>query len=93
MTRGPHRSPPLKSAQVDAASVDDPINHPSHYTAGGVEVIDAIEAWELNFRLANVVKYVARADRKGNPLDDLRKARWYLEREIQKRAPPGRADQ
>lgn len=50
----------------------DPINHPSHYTFSHIEVIDAIEAWELGFHLANVIKYVARADRKGRPLDDLK---------------------
>jgi len=62
--------------------MSDPINHPSHYTFGGIEVIDAIEAWGLGFRLANVVKYVARSDHKGNKLQDLRKAAWYLAREI-----------
>lgn len=62
----------------------DPINAPSHYTHGPVEVIEAIEAWGLGFRLGNVVKYVARADHKGNRLEDLRKARWYLDREISK---------
>lgn len=63
----------------------DSVNHPSHYTRGGVEVIEAIEAWGLEFRLANVVKYVARAGHKGDALEDLRKAKWYLEREISKR--------
>lgn len=61
---------------------DDAINHPSHYTMGGIEVIDAIEAWKLDFRLANVVKYVARCEHKEQKLQDLRKARWYLERVI-----------
>jgi len=60
----------------------DPIDHPHHYTFGAIEVIDAIEAWELGFHLGNVVKYVARAGRKGNQLDDLKKARWYLDRAI-----------
>jgi hypothetical protein len=62
----------------------DPVNSPSHYVLGGIEVIDAIEAWGLGFRLANVVKYVARAAHKGKQLEDLRKARWYLDREISK---------
>ncbi len=61
---------------------DDPIHHPSHYTFGPIEVVDAIEAWELGFHLGNVVKYVARAGRKGDKLHDLKKARWYLDREI-----------
>ena len=60
----------------------DPINQPAHYTFSHIEVIDAIEAWELGFHLGNVVKYVARAQRKGRLLEDLKKARWYLDREI-----------
>ena len=68
-----------------ATQHDDPINRPEHYTFSHIEVIDAIEAWELGFRLANVIKYVARADRKGRPIEDLKKARWYLDREIQRR--------
>lgn len=60
----------------------DPINHPSHYCLGGVEVIDAIEAWSLGYHLGNVVKYVARAAHKGAKLEDLKKARWYLDRAI-----------
>ena len=64
--------------------MSDPVNHPSHYTYGGVEVIDALEAWDLPFHLANVVKYVARCHYKGHALQDLRKARWYLDRYIQR---------
>lgn len=66
--------------------MSDKINSPSHYTHGGIEVIDAIEAWDLGFCLGNTVKYVARAGKKAteSKLDDLKKARWYLEREIQK---------
>ena len=60
----------------------DPVNHPPHYTHGGIEVIDAIEAWGLGYHLGNVVKYVARAKHKGNYLQDLQKAQWYLQREI-----------
>ncbi len=60
----------------------DVINRPEHYTFSGVEVIDAIEAWDLGFHLGNVVKYVARAGRKGSRVEDLKKARWYLDREI-----------
>lgn len=66
-------------------SKPDPVNHPAHYNLGGIEVIDAIEAWGLTFKLANVVKYVARADHKGKPLEDLKKAQWYLNREIAQR--------
>lgn len=62
------------------------IDHPKHYNVGGIEVIDAIEAWKLGFNLGNVVKYVARADYKSKPLEDLKKAKWYLEREIERRS-------
>ena len=62
----------------------DPVNHPPHYKAGGIEVIDFIEAKDLNFRLGNVVKYVSRAGKKldSNPVQDLEKALFYLKREI-----------
>ena len=61
----------------------DPVNHPPHYKSGGVETIDFIEAKDLNYRLGNVVKYVSRAGRKDtDPVQDLEKAAWYLQREI-----------
>jgi len=71
---------------------DDPINHPAHYTFGRIEVMDAIEAWDLNFARGCVVKYTARAGRKGrnaeerqrNEIEDLKKARWYIDREIER---------
>ena len=64
----------------------DPVNHPPHYRDGGIEVIDFIEAKDLNFRLANVVKYVSRAGKKdSDPVQDLEKAAWYLKREIDAR--------
>ncbi len=62
----------------------DPIQRPAHYTFSAVEPIDAIEAWQLGFHLGNVVKYIARAGRKGNRIEDLKKARWYLTREIER---------
>jgi hypothetical protein len=60
----------------------DVVNSPAHYTKGKFEVIDVIEDWDLNFRLANTVKYIARHKHKGKPLEDLKKALWYLQREI-----------
>jgi hypothetical protein len=60
----------------------DMVNHPPHYKAGGIETIDFIEAKNLGYNLGNVVKYVSRADLKGNKLEDLQKAKWYLERAI-----------
>jgi hypothetical protein len=62
----------------------DNVNHPSHYTTGKIEVIEAIEDWRLNFHRGNAVKYIARAAHKGRELEDLQKARWYLDREIQR---------
>ena len=60
----------------------DPVNNPAHYTVGGIETIDFIEAKQLGYNLGNVIKYLTRADHKGNKLEDLRKAQWYLTREI-----------
>ena len=62
----------------------DNVNHPAHYKVGGIETIDFIEAKQLSYHLGNVVKYIARADSKGNREEDLLKARWYLNREIAK---------
>lgn len=61
---------------------DDAVNHPSHYTQGNIEVIDYIEDKKLGYHLGNVVKYVSRAGHKNNALEDLKKARWYLDRMI-----------
>lgn len=58
------------------------INHPDHYNKGDIEVIDVIEDWNLGFHLGNAIKYIARAEYKGNPKQDLEKARWYLDRQI-----------
>jgi hypothetical protein len=60
----------------------DPVNHPAHYKVGGMETIDFIEAKELSYHLGNAVKYISRADHKGNRKQDLEKAKWYLERAI-----------
>ena len=62
----------------------DNVNHPAHYKTGGIETIDFIEAKNLNYHLGNVVKYITRADHKGDRLENLKKAQWYLNREIQK---------
>ena len=61
----------------------DNVNHPPHYKTGGIETIDFIEAKSLSYNLGNVVKYITRADHKGNKLEDLKKAQWYLNREVQ----------
>ena len=58
------------------------VNHPDHYMGKGLEVIDIVEAFDLNFNLGNVVKYLLRAGKKFQHKEDLLKAKWYLEREI-----------
>ena len=62
----------------------DAVNHPPHY--GGkdnpYETVRVIEAWALGFNLGNTVKYLSRAGKKGDRLEDLKKAAWYLQREI-----------
>lgn len=60
------------------------IDHPEHYQGNGLEVIDVIESFSLNFRLGNAIKYILRAGKKGERSEDLKKAIWYIEREIKK---------
>lgn len=60
----------------------DMVNHPPHYKSGGIETIDFIEAKNLGYHLGNVVKYISRADLKGAKLENLQKAKWYLDRAI-----------
>lgn len=64
------------------------VNHPAHYQFGGIEVIDAVEAWGFGegFNRGNAIKYIARAGRKnqGTEIEDLEKAKWYIEREIER---------
>lgn len=62
---------------------EDKINKPDHYTLGKIEVFDFIKAWELGFAEGNVIKYVVRSPYKGKKLNDLKKARWYLDRLIE----------
>lgn len=66
--------------------MNDNVNHPSHYTYGKIEVIDAIEDWGLNFHRGNAVKYIARAGKKDKfkEIEDLEKAAWYINREIER---------
>jgi hypothetical protein len=63
----------------------DPVNRPRHYTdhPSGIECIQITE--HMSFTVGNAVKYLWRADLKADPLEDLRKARWYTDREIQRR--------
>lgn len=60
----------------------DMVDQPPHYKDGGIETIDFIEAKKLGFNLGNAIKYISRAGKKNDALEDLKKARWYLNREI-----------
>lgn len=66
--------------------IDELVNHPSHYTDGKIEVIDFIEDKGLNFHRGNAVKYISRAGKKDptKEIEDLKKARWYIDREIKR---------
>lgn len=66
--------------------INDVVNHPAHYTDGGIETIDFIEAKKLSYNLGSVVKYVSRAGKKevDKTIEDLEKARWYIDREIKR---------
>lgn len=66
--------------------MNDVVNHPSHYTDGKIEVISFIEDKGLNFHRGNAVKYISRAGKKDpeKEVEDLEKAKWYLEREIER---------
>lgn len=70
--------------EVNKQQSNPSIDHPQHY--GGedntYEAIKVIEAWNLNFHLGNVVKYIRRAGKKGSITEDLKKAQWYLNRAI-----------
>lgn len=68
--------------------MSDTVNYPPHYRASnGIEAIDVVEGFGLNFRLGNAVTYILRAERKGSRIEDLKKARWYIDRELMKTAP------
>ncbi|MCW2496329.1 DUF3310 domain-containing protein [Jatrophihabitans sp.] len=64
---------------------EDVVNHPSHYTShpSGIECIEITE--HMGFNLGNALKYIWRADLKGDAIEDLEKAAWYIRREIEKR--------
>jgi hypothetical protein len=64
----------------------DTVNHPRHYGGDGntFECINVREAWQLGFSLGNAVKYISRAGKKGDPIEDLRKSVWYINREIER---------
>ena len=86
MQVGPLSGPHAGSAQTSTLFMsDDPVSHPPHYTnhPSGVECITITE--HMGFNLGNAIKYIWRADEKGNVIQDLEKAVWYIKREIELR--------
>ena len=79
------RTPIMPSYVLSGGQTHDVINHPKHYTAhpSGIECIQITE--HMGFNLGNAVKYIWRSDLKNDAIEDLKKARWYIDREIQKR--------
>lgn len=77
--------PWAEEAGHGAAEAADPVNNPAHYKwlPNGTEVIDITE--NFDFLVGNVLKYILRAEHKGKPLEDMKKARWYLDRAIARR--------
>ena len=63
--------------------MSDSVDHPEHYSKSYIEAIDLIEAWHLDFHEGNIIKYIARWKYGPKPLEDLKKARWYLDRKIE----------
>ena len=58
--------------------MDEAVDHPAHYQSSGMEAIDVIDSFNLDFYLGNAVKYILRAGKKGDKLEDINKAIWYL---------------
>ena len=80
-------APSYAQEQLEYIDIEkhEAVNHPSYYKTGGIEAIDVIEAWDLDFCLGNTVKYIARCGKKSDKVvEDLKKAAWYLNREIER---------
>ena len=72
----------LNKNKGDGGMSKEMVNHPDHYQSGKIEVIEVIEEFNLGFCLGNTIKYILRHENKAKPLEDLKKAKWYLERHI-----------
>ena len=68
--------------KINKTIPSDNVNNPTHYNTGTIEVITVIEDWKLNFNLGNAIKYIGRCEHKNNKKEDIKKAIWYLEREL-----------
>jgi hypothetical protein len=83
-----HKGWRASTTAVPARPEPNTVHHPAHYNAGSIEVIEAIEDWQrgwpsdLAFHLGNAIKYIARAGKKDDIVQDLKKARWYVDRAL-----------
>ena len=71
-------------ALTEIKKTKEQVNHPDHYQGKRLEAIDIIEDYDLNFSLGSVLKYILRAGKKDDKIQDLEKAKWYIEREIER---------
>ncbi len=78
-----HVKLPKRNNEVFKPNTPDMVENPPHYTVTELQPWDVVRTWDLNFFLGNAVKYIARHAHKGNPLEDLKKARQYLDKEIE----------
>jgi len=74
--------PPMPKCKPLKEEVD-PVNKPEHYQYSSIQPIDVIDAWELDFYLGSVIKYISRYQRKGKPLEDIKKAAWFINKKIE----------
>lgn len=75
----------ISESEYRKAKEKETVNHPNHYNTGKFETIEVIEDWNLSFNLGNAVKYISRCEHKNNKVEDLKKAIFYINREIEKR--------
>ena len=80
--QGEIRDGEIRDQVAETPPAPNLVAHPRHYTGGRFETIEVIEDWGLGFHLGNAVKYLSRAEKKGNRREDLRKAAWYVLREL-----------
>jgi hypothetical protein len=73
-----------KTWKMDGLNESNMVDHPQHYQGKSFEVIDIINDYSLNFELGNAIKYILRAEKKGNKKQDIEKAIWYLNHELSK---------
>jgi hypothetical protein len=74
---------PPSTIKFEYSQEEDPVNKPEHYQYSPIQPIDVIDAWELDFYLGSVIKYISRFKKKGKPLEDLEKALWFLNKELE----------